>query len=175
MNLMNETMKQETQRETTTSNSSPKIAVRFYENQKLGKSFGPAKFHTAVYNATADIVNPHQKYLLDYVTFQNWIKSARDDDQLAACDHVQEIIEAKKLNKDDILGSWIKRYDRSNSKIMIPGFSTFELSSHALDVCIIDDDFGIQSIWNLEARGCRSKYGQKSPQLLAANYPLEHV
>jgi hypothetical protein len=51
----------------------------------------------------------------------------------------------------------------------------FDLSSHLLDVCIADEDFGLESYWKLEACGCRVKYGQKSPQLLAANYELEHA
>ena len=120
-------------------------------------------------------MTPRQKYLLDFVTFDDWLKSARDNDQRDSCEHVMEVIKNKGLDKADILASWIKRYDQSNSKILIPGFSMFDLSSHLLDVCIADEDFGLESYWKLEACGCRVKYGQKSPQLLAANYELEHA
>ena len=175
MNIHFETNKQETSSSNHAHDALPKIAVRLYENQKLGKSFGPAKFHSAVYNATADIVIPHQKYLLDYVTLQNWLKSARDNDQRDACDHVLEVIEKQGLKKEDILASWVKRYDQLNSKIVVPGFSTFDLSNSVLDVCIADEDLCIESYWKLEVRLCRIKYGQKSPQLLASNHELDHA
>ena len=172
MNMTNATQQQETQPTNFSDNSPPKIAVRLYENQKLGKSFAPAKFHVSLFNATADLVSPHHKYLMDYVSLSNWIKSARNDDQREACDHVLEMIASKGLDKDQLLASWIKRYDQPNSKIMIPGFSTFDLSGSLLEMCIVDEAVGVQSFWKLDVRVCRVKYGQKSPQLLAANYDL---
>ena len=31
------------------------VAVRLYANQKMGTTFGPGKYRTAIYNATADV------------------------------------------------------------------------------------------------------------------------
>jgi hypothetical protein len=152
--------------------SAPQIAVRLYENQKLGKSFGPAKFHNAIYNATADVVSPNQKYLLDYILFDDWAKTARTTEQLELRNDLANDIKAAGIAFDQVLASWIKRYDHTGQKIIVYGYSSLDLVTNELYTAIADPDRTIVSDWRLEVRPCRIKYGQKSPQLLATNYDL---
>ena len=155
-----------------TTTAVPKIAVRLYENQKFGKSFGPAKFHNAIYNATADVVVPSQKYLLDFLQFDGWTKTARSHDQLNTRDEAVLSIKQQGMDLEQVLASWIKRYDHTGQKMMVEGFSTIDLVTNQLEIVILDQAIGIEEAWRLEVRPCRIKYGQKSPQLLATNYDL---
>jgi len=62
------------------------VAVRLYENRKFGGTFAPNKYYTAMFNATADVVAPHIKYLLDYVPYSQWANSLRTPVQHEAFD-----------------------------------------------------------------------------------------
>ena len=152
--------------------SAPQIAVRLYENQKFGKSFGPAKFHNAIYNATADVVSPNQKYLLDYILYDDWAKTARTTEQLELRADLEDDIKARGIASDQVLASWIKRYDETGQKIIVYGYSSLDLVTNVLYTAIADHEKAIICGWRLEVRPCRIKYGQKSPQLLATNYDL---
>ena len=152
--------------------SALQIAVRLYENQKFGKSFGPAKFHNAIYNATADVVSPNQKYLLDYILFDQWTKTARSTEQLQLRNGIEDNIKTAGIAFDQVLASWIKRYDHTGQKIIVLGASVFDIGANKLDLIILDDAIGLECSWRFDVRPCRIKYGQKSPQLLATNYDL---
>ena len=148
------------------------IAVRLYENQKFGKSFGPAKFHNAIFNATADVLDPSQKYLLDFIQFDGWAKTARSIEQMEVRNEAARNIKDASIDFEQVLASWIKRYDHAGQKIIVEGFSTLDLVTNQLDIVILDQCVGIEQGWRLEVRPCRIVYGKKSPQLLATNYDL---
>ena len=49
------------------------IAVRLFENKKLGTTYGRGLYRSAVFNASAEIKDPHVKYLLDFYQFERWL------------------------------------------------------------------------------------------------------
>lgn len=81
------------------------IAVRMFENQKFGTTYGKGLYRTAVFNASVELRDPHVKYLLDFHGYERWMHSARSDQQLSIV----------KLTEDQCkptdLVSWVVRYD----------------------------------------------------------------
>ena len=81
------------------------IAVRLYENNKYGSTYGKSLYHNALFNATADVKHPKAKYLLDFYSYEHWEAQAKTDEQIEV---VQLVSEA--ANKDTLV-SWVLRYD----------------------------------------------------------------
>ncbi len=46
------------------------IAVRMFENKKLGTTYGKGKYRSAIFNASAELRDPHVKYLLDFYAIE---------------------------------------------------------------------------------------------------------
>ena len=149
------------------------VAVRIYDNKKLGKTHGPGKFFNAIFNATADLSNPCQKYLLDYMSFDDWYKSARNPDQMESLEILTHNMVKSGADKSQIVASWIKRFDQSGHKVIVAGYSAMDLSERQLELIICDPEFHIENYWQLEVRTCRENPGQKSPQYLATNCNLK--
>ena len=79
----------------------------------MGTTFGPGKYRTAIYNATADVLGAKNKYLLDYVRVSEWMDTARDENQLAARDFVADSLAQKGANSNQFIASWIKHLEQN--------------------------------------------------------------
>ena len=140
------------------------IAVRLYANPKLGNTHAKGLYHTAVFNAAADVKEPHAKYLLDYHTYERWEHSARTDEQM-------EVLRQMRGTKiDDTLFSWVVQYDTATKfKQPIFGFSYLNLADNSLGLLLIPIEQEQPEQWLLTAKPCKERSGCKSPTLLATN------
>ena len=144
------------------------IAVRLYANQKLGQTYARGLRHTAVFNAAADLRDPHAKYLLDFHTYARWQHTAKTDAQMEALEVVRELAD------EDTLVSWIQHYDcRSKIKQSVIGVAVFDLNTNVIRLCIDDELRQVRETWELTARPCREVMGKNSPTLLATNADLD--
>ena len=148
------------------------VAVRLYENRKFGGTFAPNKYYTAMFNATADVVVPHIKYLLDYVPYSQWANSLRTPVQHEAFDIMRDKMSSENINPDQMLVSWIKKYNLSGEKVIIEGFSYYDFVTQQILLAIDDKQVDFHHAWQLDVRACRIKHNQKSPCFLATNYDL---
>lgn len=143
------------------------IAVRLYENNKYGSTYGKALYHTAIFNGTADLRDPQVKYLLDFHPFSKWQMTAKDDLEMDVVNMAYE------RSDDQTLVSWVVRYNtRTGAKEKVTGFSTMDLMTSQLYLAVYDPELEVQRQWNLEARPCKHVEGKRSPALLATNYEL---
>ncbi len=142
------------------------IAVRLYQNAKYGTTYAKGQRHQALFNATADIKEPKVKYLLDFYSYEYWEFLAKDA-QLSIVQQVQEI-----MGKDSLV-SWVVRYDHATkAKTSIYGFSTLDMKTNELIVCAVDTDAGVEEIWKLIAKPCKTVTGKNVAELLATNSEL---
>jgi len=140
------------------------IAVRLYENKKYGTTYGKGLYHSAVFNASAEVLGKNTKYLLDFYPYERWQHTARSNEQMELLDIVSERANA------DTLVSWVIRYDPiSKMKTPVIGYAFINLASNELDLAVIDEDAGVQSRWQLTAKPCKQRMGVNSPTLLATN------
>lgn len=143
------------------------IAVRLYENNKYGTTYGKGVYHHAVFNATADVKNPKAKYLLDFYSYAHWEAQAKTDAQM----EVVELV-AEKDNKDTLI-SWVLRYDPiTKHKAFVMGFCVLNLVTNKLKLVIDDETADIQTAWNLPVKPCKLVRDKNAPQLLATNAEL---
>ena len=148
------------------------VAVRLYENRKFGGTFAPNKYYTAMFNATADVVAPHIKYLLDYVPYSQWANSLRTPVQHEAFDIMRDKMSSENINAEQMLVSWIKKYNLSGEKVVIEGFSYYDFVTQQILLAVDDKEMDFHHLWQLDVRACRIKPNQKSPCFLAANHDL---
>lgn len=121
------------------------IAVRLYQNAKYGMTYAKGVRHQALFNAAADIKEPNVKYLLDFYTYEHW--------EFLAKSHQLEIVQqVRELVDEDTLVSWVLRYDPA-TKIKTPvyGFSTLQMSTNQLILCVVDSELSIEDSWRLIA------------------------
>lgn len=160
---------QETQQN---SAANPLVAIRLYENKKFGGTYAPSKYYTAMFNATADVITPNVKYLLDYVPYSQWANSLRTPVQREAFEFMRDKMTSENINPEQILVSWIKKYDLNGAKVIIEGFSYYDFVTQQILLAVDDKDTDFHHAWQLDVHQCRIKHNQKSPVLLAANYDL---
>ena len=147
------------------------IAVRFYENERYGTTFGKALYRRALYNATADVSNPKAKYLLDLHKYNEWEHTAKTDDDMALLENAEAYIGT--ASKDDWVGTWVKRLDADGSKPRVMGFGLLDMHKLELILVINDEEYGVQNAWQLAVKPCKqARPNKKSPQLLATNTDL---
>ena len=145
------------------------IAIRLFENNKYGTTFGKGLRRSAVYNATAEINEPYAKYLLDFESGPAWINHARTDEQLAIC---RRLVEQAEEN-DSVLWSWVKWYDKtSGEKEFVSGFAAYDMASEEIALHVHDAQRGITEEWLLPARRCQATAGRNGPAFLATNHDL---
>ena len=145
----------------------PEIAVRLYENAKFGTTYAKGLYHSAVFNGSADVLNPSVKYLLDFYTLERWQHTARTDGQIEMLNIVCE------SEPSDALFSWIHRYDcTTKAKTLVDGFASLDPSTNMLKLIVVDEAIGLGSGWTLTAKPCRSVSGKRAPTLLATNTDL---
>ena len=112
--------------------------MRLYQNTKYGMTHGKGVCHPALFNATADIRYPKVKYLLDFYSYAHWEFLAKDK-QLDIVQQVREIVD------QDSLISWVQRYDpATKTKTAVYGFSTLQLGTNHLILCVVDSEVGIE-------------------------------
>jgi len=140
------------------------IAVRLYANQKLGSTYAKGLYHTAVFNAAADVLGKNTKYLLDYHTYDRWQHTAKSDEQMEVLDCVSEHA------TEATLVSWVVRYDAATKKkTPVIGYSTLNAETNELELVVLDTVADMCAKWQLTAKPCRTVPGKNSPTLLATN------
>ena len=147
------------------------IAVRFYENQRFGKTYGKGMYHKAIFNATADVQMPKAKYLLDMYEYSDWKNTAKSDSDMLAVGAAEDVFGAG--SKDDLLATWLKRIDSDGTKQRVEGFGVLNLETGKLVLVVNDAETGLEQVWEVDAKPCKpSAVNKNSPQLLATNVEL---
>lgn len=142
------------------------IAVRMFENKKLGTTYGKGLYRTAVFNASAELRDPHVKYLFDFHEREHWMHSARSDEHMVTLRAV-----ADECAPTDLV-SWVVRYDPvAKTKTPVRGVAILDLANDSLKVLIDDDEGGVHAAWVLPTRACAVKHA-KAPTLIATNTEL---
>lgn len=142
------------------------IAVRLFENKKLGTTYGRGLYRSAVFNATAEIKDPHVKYLLDFYQYDRWQHTATTDNQITVLNQINESCSA------DDLTSWITRYNSATKeKTLVDGVAIFDSKTNTLRVVVSDPESGIEDSWVLPVKAC-SVTRTNSPSLIATNTEL---
>ena len=142
------------------------IAVRLYENQTYGITYGKGLFRKALFNGSIDIKTPCTKYVIDLFNYDDWSNIAKTSEQMVIIRDVPQ--------QDDTLFSWINRYDRTTKqKTLVSGFCSFDCDSKGMRIMILDPVSQIEDVWQISAKPCQSNTnGLRSPQLLATNADL---
>ena len=142
------------------------IAVRLYENQTYGTTYGKGLFRKALFNGSIDIKTPCTKYVIDLFNYDDWCNIAKTSEQMVIIRDVPQ--------QDDTLFSWINRYDRTTKqKTLVSGFCSFDCDSKDMRIMILDPVVQIEDVWQISAKPCQSNTnGLRSPQLLATNADL---
>lgn len=142
------------------------IAVRMFENKKLGTTYGKGKYRSAIFNASAELRDPHVKYLLDFYAIDRWQHTARTDAQIAIVNEVNAI------SQPNDLASWLVRYDPVHkTKTPVDGFAFLSMDSEKLVLIVNDAEFALSEEWVLQTRTCTVTHG-KAPTLIATNTEL---
>jgi len=142
------------------------IAVRLYQNAKYGTTFAKGVRHQALFNAAADIKTPKVKYVLDFYTYEHWEFLAKES-QLDIVNQVRNEVDK------DTLVSWVVRYDlATKAKTAVYGFSTLDMKTNKLILCILDSEAHVEDSWQLTAKPCRAVAGKNVAELLATNCEL---
>ena len=142
------------------------IAVRLFENKKLGNTYGRGLYRSAVFNASAEIKDPHVKYLLDFYQYDRWQHTANTDKQIVILNQINDSCSA------DDLTSWVTRYNpATKEKTLVDGVAIFDSKANTLKVVVIDPDSGVEDLWVLPVKVC-SVSRSNSPSLIATNTEL---
>lgn len=146
------------------------IAVRLFENQLFGTTYGKGLRRAALYNATAEIKSPHAKYLLDFYNYDRWQHTATDEEQITVVNEVEE------MASGNTLFSWVQFYDKTNkTKRRVTGCAVLQLDTQQIRLLISDAEMSIDESWVLPLKVCKSTGSKNSPQLLATNTELVDV
>jgi hypothetical protein len=150
----------------TTTINQPEIAVRLYDNNTYGTTYGRGLYRKALYNGTVDSKLPNVKYLLDFYTYEDWANQATSDAQIEVLSNITP--------QANVLFSWVKHYDvASRTKTPVTGVGQLNIDDMKLLVAIVDEERGVEDVWQMTAHSCRrSQNGGHSPHLLATNGDL---
>jgi len=142
------------------------IAVRLYDNNAYGTTYGKGLYRKAIYNGTIDAKSEGIKYLVDLYIYAEWANMAKTDEQIEILANVEA--------QSNALYSWVKHYDENTKdKITVPGMCRLNTESMTMYVFICDEAHGMTDTWELTTKHCRqSRAGIKTPQLLATNADL---
>jgi hypothetical protein len=142
------------------------IAVRLFDNNTYGTTYGKGLYRRAVFNGTIDARSPTAKYLVDCYNYEDWCNIASTDQQIT----VLEVIPADSRK----LYSWIKHYDTvTRAKRLVGGCMQFDLDSLDMNIMICDETAGVADHWRIEGKPCKTAMkSQKSPQILGTNADL---
>ena len=145
----------------------PEIAVRLYDNNTYGTTYGRGLYRKAIYNGTIDAKQSNAKYLVDFYNYEDWANQAKTDGQMEILANVTPV--------PDTLFSWVAHYDgATKSKTPVTGVCLLNASTMDVRVVIMDAQHDVEDSWQLTARSCRlAEHGKRSPQLLATNGDLQ--
>ena len=152
--------------ENLTKEKQIEIAVRLYENNAYGTTYGKGMYRRALFNGTIDSRSPSVKYLVDCFRYADWSNQAITDEQMA----VLAAVEAD----DQRLYSWITHYDTATrAKRLVGGCMQLDLGSLHMSIMICDEPTGVADHWQIEGKPCKTaRNSQKSPQILGTNADL---
>jgi hypothetical protein len=103
---------------------------------------------------------------LDFYTYEHW--------EFLAKEHQLDIVNqvCDEVSKNSLV-SWIVRYDLSTkTKTPVYGFSTLDMKTNKLILCVLDGEVGVEDSWKLTAKPCRAVSGKNVAELLATNSEL---
>jgi hypothetical protein len=152
-----------------------KVAVRLYNNEKFGKTYGKSMYYDAIFNGTIDFVNERIKYLVDAVQFEKWQHSAKSDEDmrilrsLIAMYAEQSIDLTNSTESGNILCSWIKRFDSQMLKPKINGVVSINLKTCQLHLVLLDGEKSIEFANAFKMSSCKET-DRNSPNFFASNY-----
>jgi len=147
------------------------IAVRLWNNQMLGTTYGKGLRRQAYFNGTIQIAIPPVKYLIDLEPIPSWFHHAKSPIHLK----MLKDLNIQPINDPNVLMSWIVRYE-GGVKTPVDGLCHFELSDNKIFIRINDLASKIQDEWQLVAKACLNRTpGKPTPNLIATNYELEKV
>jgi len=147
------------------------IAIRGFNNEKFGSTYGQGLFRRAIYNGSIELRNPFQKYLVDFFTYAYWEVKARSDQQITI---VNEMVMAGMDRDADILFSWLQHYDPlTKQKAQVSGYAVYHTKTNEIHVSINDPERKVVEQWWLDARICTNP-GLKKPAFIAANVDLNN-
>jgi len=147
------------------------IAVRLWNNQMLGTTYGKGLRRQAYFNGTIQIAIPPVKYLIDLEPIPSWFHHAKSPIHLK----MLKDLNIQPINDANVLMSWIVRYE-GGVKTPVDGLCHFELSDNKIFIRINDLASKIQDEWQLVAKACLNRTpGKPTPNLIATNYELEKV
>ena len=150
-----------------TGNPPTTLAVRLFENQAYGTTYGKGLYRRAIYNGTVEMKTPKVKYLIDLFSYAEWAHQARTDQQMMVLESVED--------QPHALFSWVQRYDPlTKRKTPVDGVCVFHPNDKELTLAILDAEAEVEEAWKLEVRNCRAVAASRhGPQLLATNTDLE--
>jgi hypothetical protein len=138
------------------------IAVRLYENKKYGTTYGKGLFHSAVFNASADVLGRKTKFLLDFYPYEKFEHIAKTDEQMVV------LKELGVVKTEDKLFSWVVDYDATTkAKAPVNGFCIFDMKDSRIDLIVLEDENS--NHWRLKAKRCKESQGKNAPTLIATN------
>ncbi len=145
------------------------IAVRLWNNQMFGTTYGKGLRRSALFNGTIEIAIPPVKYLIDLEQIEAWYHHAKSPVHLKMLQNFR----TTPTNEVNVLMSWISRYE-SRAKIPIEGFCAFDLSKETLLIHIVDLEYKLNETWELTVKECLNRTpGKPTPNLIATNYELK--
>jgi hypothetical protein len=147
------------------------IAVRLWNNQMLGTTYGKSLRRQAYFNGTIQIAIPPVKYLIDLEPIPSWFHHAKSPIHLK----MLKDFNIQPVNDPNVLMSWIVRYE-GGVKTPVDGLCHFELSDNKIFIRIKDQASRIEEEWQLDVKTCLNRTpGKPTPNLIATNYELEKV
>ena len=148
-------------------NNQIEIAVRLYDNNTYGSTYGRGQYRKAIYNGTVDAKHSNTKYLVDFYSYEDWANLAKTDGQMHILSGTPPM--------DDVLFSWVTHYDSATrAKAPVTGLCFINMDTMEMTVGIEDLERGVDEVWQLTARECRqTQTGKRVPQLLATNGDLQ--
>ena len=147
------------------------IAVRLWNNQRFGTTYGKGLRRKAYFNGTIQIAIPPIKYLIDLEPFDYWHHHTKNPIHLK----MLQKYNFETFNDSNVLMSWIVRYE-DGVKTAVEGFCCFDLNGSGLLIHIVDPEYKLEDTWELKVRECLNKTpGKPTPNLIATNYELEKL
>ena len=129
-------------------NTQTEIAVRLYDNNTYGTTYGKGLYRKAIYNGTIDAKQQGAKYLVDFYNHSDWQKMAKTDEQMQ--------ILANVTAQNDALYSWIKYYDpNTKDKTTVAGMCKLDMDSLDMIVLVCDEEHCVTDTWELKAKPCK--------------------
>ena len=147
------------------------IAVRLWNNQMFGTTYGKGLRRKAYFNGTVQIAIPHIKYLIDLEPVEYWYHHTKDPVHLK----MLEKSNFEPVDDPNVLMSWITRYE-DGIKTAVEGYCCFDLNSSQLLIAIFDPEYNLEETWELKVKECLNRTpGKPTPNLIATNYELEKL